>query len=377
MRQYSVMNFISSLLHAIGWSLFYGLLIISSLWVSGAFWFQLPLAGVIKLIVIVLWWLLSITVLSLVKPVWFLHTAIARLHQRFNLSQTTRYGSVLVYCLSLVAVMTWWHHLMPEQNRNWAPDVAHLLKVEQQGTQVTLHNVRNFDWHTETQFTPHWETRQYDISQLSSLDVITSYWMGPQLAHVLVSFGFSNGQYLTFSVETRREQHEQFSTLGGFFKMYELSLIAADERDIIYTRTNVRGEKVYLYRVNVSKPTIQRLFNAYLNEARQLAQQPRFYNSLTSNCTTIVFHMAKIINPALLTDYRIVLSGYLPQYIYDNKGLDQSVPFQTLQQKALINPYGTSAESSAVSFTETPVQATTVIPSSADYSKAIRTGLSQ
>ncbi len=297
----------------------------SGVWASMALWFQLSASVWLSITIIAGWWLLSIAVLT----GWF--TRHSSTHRAF--------GFAGVYAVCWLILLGWWHTIQPQQNKPWAPDVARQLQVEQAGNLVTLHHVRNFDWRSTTDFTPRWETRQYDLNKLSSLDVITSYWMGPKIAHVLLSFGFSDGQYVTFSIETRREQHEAFSTFGGFFRKFELSLIAADERDIIYTRTNIRREQVYLYRMQVSKATIRSLFNSYLQEARELEQQPRFYNTLTSNCTTIVFNMARLIDPGLPLDYRIILSGYLPQYIYEHRGLNQQLPFNVIQQQAYINPY--------------------------------------
>ena len=90
--------------------------------------------------------------------------------------------------------------------------------------------------------------REYDLDQLRSADLVLSYWMGPAIAHTLVSFGFDDGKgprrYLTFSVEIRKEAHESFSAIGGFFKQFELSLVAAEERDILRVRSNLRGEDV-------------------------------------------------------------------------------------------------------------------------------------
>lgn len=321
-----------------------------SIWLSLALWVQLAAHPVIVLVCVTLWWILT----AVFFAVWY--------QVKCQPDIRKRYLALLGYSLVFLLALGWWQTIQPQQHRQWAPDVARLLRVEQHGNLVTLHNVRNFDWRSATDFSPRWETRHYDLDKISSIDVITSYWMGPAIAHVLVSFGFEDGQYLTFSIETRRESHEKFSTIGGFFRKYELSLIAADEHDILYTRTNIRHEQVYLYRVNASKSSIRRLFEAYLDEARALEQKPRFYNTLTSNCTTLVFHMAKLINPDLPYDYRIVLTGYLPQYIYEQKGLDQRLDFAQLQQRAYINPY-----------TQQYLPATA--SSTATYSAHIRQGL--
>ena len=76
------------------------------------------------------------------------------------------------------------------------------------------------------------------------------------IAHILVSFGFEDGRYLVFTVETRKEKGERYSELGGFFKEFELSIVATDERDAVRVRTNVRDEDVYLYRIDMPRPCL-------------------------------------------------------------------------------------------------------------------------
>lgn len=236
----------------------------------------------------------------------------------------------------LLAMFVWWNTIKPQAQRDWAADVAHLIEIEadqHSADIVHVRNVRNFQWRSETDFTPHWETRSYDLRQLRSVDVALSYWMGPAIAHTLVSFGFEDGQHLVFSIEIRKEAHEQFDALAGFFRQYEMALVAADERDILAVRTNVRGERVHLYRIAMPTATMRELFMAYAQQAAQLAHAPRFYNTLTANCTTIVWQLARRIGQALPTDWRLLASGYLPEYLRDVGALESMQPLATLRSR--------------------------------------------
>jgi hypothetical protein len=64
--------------------------------------------------------------------------------------------------------------------------------------------------------------------------------------------------------------------VGGFFKSFELSIIATDERDAVLVRTNVRGEDVYLYRVNIPQAMMRQLLVSYVAQANALTRQARF-----------------------------------------------------------------------------------------------------
>jgi hypothetical protein len=248
-----------------------------------------------------------------------------------------RFFLVLVL-LALAAFAIWWFSQTPSHNRQWADDVAHMLQAEVNGDKVVLKNVRNFEWRTETDYTPRWETREYDLSQLQTADLVLSYWMGSAIAHTLVSFGFADGRYLTFSLEIRKEIGEEFSAWKGFFRQYEAILVAADEADIIKTRSNARGEDVYIYRLAIPPEQLKTLFLAYVEQANKLEKTPEFYNTLTSNCTTVVFNIAKRIVPDLPLDYRLLASGYFAEYAHQQGGLVKGVSYAELQEKGYIVP---------------------------------------
>ncbi len=229
-------------------------------------------------------------------------------------------GNVVFLGFALL-LLVWWARMRPSNNHDWMPAVAMLLRGRVSGDTVTLENVRNFQWHAEQDYIARWETRQYTLSSLQSTDLALSYWDYSAVAHAMVSFGFGNGEYLAFSVEVRRKKGDVYSELGGFFRQYELSIVAADERDILRVRTNIRQEDGYLYRVHMPPEAMKSLFLAYLDTANRLVDTPRFYNTITGNCTTIVYRMLDRIVAGLPLSYRVLASGYLPEYLYDLKAL--------------------------------------------------------
>ncbi len=242
------------------------------------------------------------------------------------------------FTAGLAALLLWWFSLTPSHERDWADDVARLLDADVRGDRVVLRNVRNFEWRSETDYTPRWETREYDLARLATADLVLSYWMGPHIAHTLVSFGFDDGQRIVFSVEIRKERDEEFSALGGFFRSFEQVLVAADERDIIRTRSNARGEDVHLYRLHIPPEALRRMFLGYVVQADALQQRPAFYNSLTSNCTTVIFDIARHVVPGLPMDHRLLLSGHFAEYVYDQGGLVPGHGFDELESRSWINP---------------------------------------
>ncbi len=179
------------------------------------------------------------------------------------------------------------------------------------------------------------------IRKLEGIDIVASYWMGPDIAHVFVSFAFAGGEHLAMSIETRTEKGEGYSTVKGFFRQYELYYVVADERDVIGLRTNYRRdppEDVYIYRVKSTPEGRRRFFLEYINQINGLKERPEFYNSLTTNCTTNIWVNSRV-NPARLPiSWKILASGHVPEYMFENGRLeDGGLPFADVQRLAHVN----------------------------------------
>jgi hypothetical protein len=253
---------------------------------------------------------------------------------------------IAVFAVAHGLLLVWWQNLRPSNNREWADDVAQTVGGKIDGSVVTLDKVRDFEWRSNTDYTPRWTTRSYDLARLSSLDMIVSYWDRPSIAHVLISFGFSEDEYVSFSVEIRRDKRQSFSEIGGFFKEFELVVIAAEERDIVRLRTNVRREQTYLFRLNIEPAVMRALFLAYVAEANTLVREPRFYHTIMGNCTTVLYRMLRRIVRRLPFSYRVLLSGYMPEYFYSTGYLDQRYPLEELRVLGYVSERGRLADAS-------------------------------
>lgn len=247
-----------------------------------------------------------------------------------------------------------------KNDRIWHDEVAKIIQYEKQGDIVTLHNVRNFRWYDKDNYEINWETRQYNLQELETFELIISDWGLDKIVHTMASFGFKNGEKLSFSIEIRKESHESFSAIGGFFRQFELGLVVGDEKDLIYSRTNVRGEDVYIYPVDLSKESVRELFLLYLQKGESLNHEARWYNTLISNCTTLIFDMMGQIEP-IPVDYRALLAGLLPEYLHDERAIDTSYTVDEWRQMAHANRHVEHLEKTDME--------------SREFSKLIRQGL--
>jgi Domain of unknown function (DUF4105) len=255
-------------------------------------------------------------------------------------------AGVAVFALAHGLLLLWWRSLRPSNDRDWADELAQTVRGKIDGNVVTLDKVRDFEWRSNSDYTPRWTTRSYDLAQLHSLDMIVSVWARPAIAHMLISFGFSQDDYVAFSVEIRRDKRQSFSEVGGFFKEFELVVIAADERDIVRLRTNVRREQTHLFRLNLAPEVMRALFLAYVAEANALAREPRFYHTIMRNCTTVLYRMLRRIVRRLPFSYRVLLSGYMPEYFYSVGYLDQRYPLAELRALGYVSERGRLADKS-------------------------------
>ncbi|WP_415432182.1 DUF4105 domain-containing protein [Acetobacter indonesiensis] len=245
---------------------------------------------------------------------------------RKNLSLAFLFGGFLVwYCTDA-----------PRNDRDWAGEYAIPADAILQGRIAHIKHVRNFTYTTPDTYTPQYYDADYNLDDLTSLDLITSYWAGDAIAHVFLSFGFRDGKHLAISIETRRQKRFPYSAIAGFFHHYELFYVTADERDLIGVRTDIRKERVYLYQVALSDAARERLFLSYLAEIHTLARQPAWYNTLTDNCTTGILARAQA-RFRYRFDWRVLLSGYTASLAYD-LGLLKSddMDFKTLKQHSRI-----------------------------------------
>ena len=316
------------------------LLLGMSLWGCGAIYYAAPLGGTLRQVLAGVFALLGVA-------------AIIGLFAR-----SLRRAS-MAFVLVFVLLLVWWRGIRPSNDREWQPEVAVLPYAEINGDLVTVHNIRNFDYRTETDFTPRYYDKTFDLRKLDALDLVATYWMGDAIAHMMVSFGFAGEDYLAMSIETRKERTESYSTLAGFFRQYELYYVVADERDLIRVRTNYRKdppEDVYVYRTDAPPENVRRLFLSYINKINSLKEHPEFYNTLTTNCTTDIWMHTKV-NGRTPFSWKILASGYVPLLAYERGRLDTRLPFEELRRRGHVNAAAQAADGAA------------------DFSQRIRVGL--
>ena len=246
----------------------------------------------------------------------------------------------------VIIVALWWTAIPASNARDWTPDVARTARATFHGNIVTIENVRNFNYRSETDYDQRWETRTYDLDRIKGVDLFLSFWGPTEIAHTIVSWDFDDGRHLAISIETRKQKGESYSAIRGFFRQYELYYVVADERDLVGLRTNYRGEQAYLYRIRANPPQARALLVDYLEEVNHLADHPEWYNALTQNCTTTIRGHAQNVGVGGNLDWRLLANGHIDELLYERGQIDTSIPFAELRARSNITEKAKAAADS-------------------------------
>jgi Domain of unknown function (DUF4105) len=269
---------------------------------------------------------------------------------------------LLATTLCFAIVLAWWSSLAPSNEGDWQTDVSRLATADIKGSLVTFHNVRNCDYRAELDYTCQWVTRQISLDQVQGVDVLMNYWGSPWIAHTIVSFRLGPDPSrpaekgvdpIVFSIETRKQVGQQYSSVLGFFRQYTLISVVSDERDVVRLRTNYRhGEDVYLYHTRATTEFARSLLLNYASFTNHLHDRPMWYNAVTHNCTTEIYTLQALKDRP--KDWRILMNGKADEMLYDQNALAaqppgqpptaRRLPFTELKSRAYINPAARAAD---------------------------------
>lgn len=250
-----------------------------------------------------------------------------------------RLRTALAFLVMFVGIVVWWKMIPASHDRNWTTDVAVLPSVTWSGDEFTVHNVRNFEYRSVDDFDVHYEDRTYNLNDVEKLDFVMSDWGLHEIVHTMLSFGFADDRHLVLSIETRREKGEVWSGLRGLFRQYEVIYILADERDLLGLRTNIRSEDVYVLPMIHPPEKVRIVLRSVLDTVNDIAQTPRFYNTILHNCTTGLLPHLDAVRVQRGFDIRILKNGYIAEIGFENGTIDTELSYEEAGNFFHINQY--------------------------------------
>lgn len=247
--------------------------------------------------------------------------------------------------------------LRPSARRDWALDQKIMPRARIDGDCARIEHFRNFAYRSATEFTPVYETREFDLRKLDSVWYgVVRFGNAPGVAHTFLSFGFGD-EYVAVSIEVRRESGEEYSVFKGLLRQYEIMYVLADERDVIGQRTHFRHNRVYLYPGRIAPAQARELFLGMLARVNALAERPEFYNSLSNNCMTSIVRHINSLAPTIPFSWKTIFPAYSDRLAYDLKLIPHEAPFAQVRAAHRIDARARE------------------LPIDADFSRRIRAGL--
>ncbi|HJU88989.1 MAG TPA: DUF4105 domain-containing protein [Gemmatimonadaceae bacterium] len=246
--------------------------------------------------------------------------------------------AALVVAVVLAAALV--GSLEPRANRDWIPQQAVLPVARFYGRHVDVSRVRNFKFTAPERFTVSYEDRTYDLDKLNGVwFVLTPFydtWRGP--AHSFVTFGFADSQFVSISVEARRERGEEYGPVKGVFNRYELIYVIGDERDVIGQRAILGDYPVYLYPIRAPREKMRAMFVDMLQRANALREQPEFYNTITNNCTSnVIDHVNSVASRPVPGGLKTMLPGYSDEVAMRLGLIDSDLDLSTTRRRFRVN----------------------------------------
>lgn len=288
-----------------------------AIWIFGLIFYCGPFPGAGNLLLAILWiagWFAT----------WFL-------------VRNEKWKRSLILGLIFISVVPYVFFLNPSNDRDWVKSQEQTSSATITGDNLDIHGFRDFDYSADGPPTGQWVSRNYDLKNLKGMDFLMTHWTTDNAGHPIFSFDFGPQGHLAFTIEARMEKGETYSLPAGLYKRFELAYIPCEESDAVRVRTNFReNEYVYLYRTIATPAQARARLLEFITTMNELSEKPRFYNVITSNCTTAVRSQ---MTGGFPFDWRIIMNGRLDEMLYE-RGLlvTTGLPFPELKRQAYINP---------------------------------------
>src|SRR5262245_47599486 len=133
-----------------------------ALWTAGAIYYDLSGGKRWGQLGAVCWLLVVVVLFSFWQPLW---------------------KPCLVFLGAVALFLSWWRTQKPSHDRDWDPAVAVLPRAIRKGDEVTIENVRNFEYRSLDDFTPQYESRTYHLANLSGVDAVFFNWGSAVMSH--------------------------------------------------------------------------------------------------------------------------------------------------------------------------------------------------
>ena len=239
---------------------------------------------------------------------------------------------------AFVVVLAAWLAIPPSNERDWQPDVATLAFADVHGDRVIVHNVRNAEYRTETDYTVRLEDR--DAGPLAA----------PLPGCLPRPLGIAPHRPHDHELGVRGRPvpgHLDRDTEGEGRAVLRAARVLSPVRARLRGRGRARRRAPAHECPRRGRPRLPArraprgrascCCSATSRRSTSCASIPQWYNALTDNCTTAIQRLARTGARRSWWSWKLFLNGYLDELAYDIGAIDRSLPFTVLQGKSHIN----------------------------------------
>ncbi len=201
----------------------------------------------------------------------------------------------------------------PQANRDWYPYLARNVDITMTDDSFAVSPISDWSYAFNTVTNERYFEASYKLEDLREVWFMLEPQPGSQLAaHTLLLFEFSGDRILGLTIEARRERNEDYSALRGVFNAFELAYVWGTARDFLARRAVMLDHEVFVYPVAITDEQKRSLLVNLLRRTEALETHPRYYNTITSNCTN---ELAKAAGFHWAPAY--IFTGRSDEYLFD------------------------------------------------------------
>jgi hypothetical protein len=222
----------------------------------------------------------------------------------------------------------------PRHDRDWYPYLSRIAHVDLDAERFAVAPVIDWDYRASGPTEETYTEAAFDFAGLKQVWFVLEPQPGSRLtAHTFLLFEFEGDRLLGVTIEARREADEDYSAVRGAFNVYELAYVWASARDLLTRRAVYLGHEVFVYPIAITDEQARTLLRRLLQRTDELEAQPRFYNTLFSNCTN---ELAKATE--LDWHYSFILTGASDEHLFRER-LIPGANFAEAHARSDITPF--------------------------------------
>lgn len=227
----------------------------------------------------------------------------------------------------------------PSLNRDWTDDAQILPDVTIRENEINVKNIRDWRYKNGKTISRDYYEETFDLNKIENAYFLLNpfgKWEG--VGHSFFLFEFEDGETISISVEARRENDEKFGAVRGLFNNFELWYTWGSAADLFSRRAVFHQEDLYIYKLNIKPETARGILKDIAITTESLETTPRFYNTITSNCTNVLADSANRVNPGSIPPtFARVFTGYSDNKLYELGLIKNDKPFNEIFEEARID----------------------------------------